>query len=173
MALVIRPTTSRTTPDPGQGGLAVTGPANTGHASTTSSAAGDGIGVSEEKSCIWSGIAAAPSGTKVSVTLKITHTSNGTISGGTATNQFQLEYSLNGGGAWSSAVSRINMTTSAGPTVFSVALPLGQDLTQVRVRDFIQATALTIGHSATAIATISDIQVEVVTAEDVVVSGGM
>lgn len=171
MSVSIKPTTSRTTPDPGQGGIAVTGPTDTGHASTTSSAAGDGIGVSEEKSCIWSGIGNV-SGVIISKKLKITHTSNGTISGGTATNQFTLDYSLNGGGAWSSAVSRINMTTSQGPTVFSVDLPVGQDLTQIRVRDFIQATALSVGHSATAIVTISDIQVEVVTADAGVVTFG-
>jgi hypothetical protein len=173
MSLVTRQPTSNTTPDPVQGGLAVTIPSNTGHANTSVSAAGDDLGVSQEKSCIWQGFAAAPSGTKVSVTLKITHTSQGSISGFSATNQFRLEYSLNGGGAWSIAVLRINMTTSQGPTVFSVALPLSQDLTQVKVRDFIQATALNIGHSAAADATISDIKIEVVTSEDVVVSGGM
>jgi hypothetical protein len=154
--------TLNTTPDPGQGGNAVTAPSNTGHANTTVSATGDGIGVSDQKSCIWTGFTSVP-GTPVTKTLKITHTSQGSVSGASASNLFRLEYSLNGGGAWSTAVSRINMTTSQGPTVFSVALPVGQDLTQVRVRDFIQATALTIGHNAAADATISDIQIEVVT----------
>lgn len=154
--------TSNTTPDPGQGGTAVTTPSNTGHANTACSAVGDGVGVSQEKSCLWAGFTNV-SGTPITKTLKITHTSNGSVSGASATNQFTLDYSLNGGGAWSSAVSRVNMTTSQGPTVFSVALPVGQDLTQVQVRDFIQATALTIGHNAAADATISDIQIEVVT----------
>ncbi len=154
--------TSNTTPDPGQGGTAVTTPSNTGHANTACSAVGDGVGVSQEKSCLWTGFTNV-SGTPIAKTLKITHTSNGSVSGASATNQFTLDYSLNGGGAWSSAVSRVNMTTSQGPTVFSVALPVGQDLTQVQVRDFIQATALTIGHNAAADATISDIQIEVVT----------
>jgi hypothetical protein len=170
--LVIKPTTSNTSPDPGQGGVAVTGPTNTGHASTTSSAAGDGIGDDETKTCIWSGIANV-FGPKSAVNLKITHTSDGTRSGATGANQFTLEYSLNGGGAWNVAVSRTNMTSAQGPTVFSVGLSVSQDLTQVRVRDFIQASAFTVGHSATAIATISDIQVEVITLDDGVVSGGM
>jgi hypothetical protein len=171
--LVTRIPTSNTSPDPAQGGLAVTTPSNTGHASTTASAAGDGIGVSEEKSCIWQGFPAAPAGTKTAIALKITHTSNGTRSGATATNQFRLEYSLNGGGAWNTAVSRINMTSAQGPTEFSVALPLSQDLTQVQVRDFMQATALTIGHSASAIVTISDIKIEVTTADDFALCGTM
>ena len=160
MALIVSVPTSNTTPDPGQGGGAVTGATNTGHASTSCAANGDGIGVSEEKSCLWAGFTNV-TGLPTAKTLKITHTSDGTRSGASATNQFTLEYSLNGGGAWSSAVSRVNMTSSQGPTVFSVALPVDQDLTQVRVRDFIQATALTIGHSATASATISDIQIEI------------
>jgi hypothetical protein len=160
--LVIRTPTSRTTPDPAQGGTAVTGPTNTGHSGSSCVATGDDIGVSEEKSCIWQGFGAAPAGTKTAITLKVTHTSSGGVSGGTATNQFQLEYSLNGGAGWNTAVSRINMTTSQGPTVFSVSLPLSQDLTQVRVRDFIQASAVSAGHNASASATISDIQIEIV-----------
>ena len=161
--------TSFTTPDPAQGGLAVTIPSNTGHANTSVSAAGDDLGVSQEKSCLWTGFTNV-GGTPITKTLKITHTSQGSVSGASATNQFKLEYSLNGGGAWSSAVSRINMTTSQGPTVFSVALPASQDLTQVRVRDFLQATALNIGHSAAADATISDIKIEIATQDVQVVT---
>lgn len=170
--LFIKPTTANTTPDPDLLGDAVTTPTNTGHAATTSSANGDGIGDEEVKSCNWSGVANV-FGPKSAVTLKITHTSNGTRSGASAANQFTLEYSLNGGGSWNTAVSRSNMTSSQGPTVFSVGLSTSQDLTQVKVRDFIQASAFTVGHSATATATISDIQVEVTTLDDGVVSGGM
>lgn len=162
MALTVSVPTSNTTPDPGQGGAAVTGAANTGHASTSCSAIGDDIGVSEQKSCIWTGFANV-SGLPVSKTLKITHTSDGTRNGLSSANQFDLQYSLNGGGAWLTAVSRINMTTPAGPTVFSGTLPADQDLTQVRVRDFMEAAATNIGHDASASATIADIQIEVVT----------
>lgn len=162
MALSISVPTSNTTPDPGQGGAAVTGAANTGHASTSCSAIGDDIGVNQSKSCLWTGFANVP-GLPVTKTLKVTHTSDGTRNGLSSANQFDLEYSLNGGGAWLSAVSRVNMTTPAGPTVFSVAIPAGQDLTQVHLRDFISASATTIGHDATASATIADIQIEVVT----------
>jgi len=154
--------TSFTTQDPAQGGLPVTGATNTGHANTSVSAAGDDIGVSQEKSCLWTGFTNV-SGSPITKTLKITHTSQGSFSGASATNIFTLEYSLNGGGAWSTAVSRVAMTTSQGPTVFSVALPASQDLTQVRVRDFMQAIAVNIGHSAAADATISDINIEIAT----------
>jgi hypothetical protein len=162
MSLITKTPTSNTTPDPAQGGLAVSSPSNTGHANTSCIASGDDIGVSEDKSCIWTAIGSV-SGGIISKTLKITHTSNGSRSGASASNQFRLDYSLNGGGSWNNAVLRLNMTSSQGPTVFSVALPVGQDLTQVQVRDFIQASAIFIGHNSTADATISDIKVEVVT----------
>lgn len=175
MPTTIKPTTSFTTPDPGQGGSAVTGGANTGHASTTSTANGDangGLGENIQKTCIWSGVGNV-SGIIASQTLKITHTSSGSLVGGSDNNEFLLEYSLNGGGAWNTAVQRLNMTSSQGPTVFSVALSISQDLTQIRVRDLIEATSVGEGNQATASATISDIQVEVVTTEGGVITFGI
>lgn len=169
MALIVSIPTSNTTPDPGQGGAAVTGATNTGHANTSCSAIGDGIGVNQEKSCLWTGFTNV-SGLPISKTLKITHTSDGTRNGATSANQLTIGYSLNGGGAWLTAVSRFNMTTPAGPTVFSVPLPASQDLTQVRVRDFISASATDIGHDATAEATIANISIEVVTQDPGVIS---
>ena len=160
MALLTKLATSNTTPDPAQGGAAVTTPSNTGHASTTSSGLN---GTGEQKSCIWQGFTAA-GGQIATVTLKVTHTSSGSLSGA-GSNNFILEYSLNGGGAWNTAVSRSNYTSSQGPTVFSVPLSISQNLTQVRVRDFIDATTFDMGDSATATATISTIQIEVVTVD--------
>lgn len=164
--------TSNTSPDPGQGGSAVTSPTNTGHASTSSVAIGDDIGVVQDKTCIWQSFSAV-SGQVLSATLKITHTSTGLVSGASASNQFVLEYSLNGGGSWSTVVSRVNMASSQGPTVFSVALSPSQNLSQVRVRDFIRATAVTSGDTATATVTISDIQIEVLVSQErgVMISG--
>lgn len=161
MSITTKTPTSNTTPDPAQGGLAVTTPSNTGHASSSVSASGDDVGAQEKKTCIWSGFAQVSGGTRTLVQLKVTHTSNGSRVGVTGTNQFNLEYSLNGGGAWNTIVSRNNMTSSQGPTVATVTLPTSQDLSQVQVRDLIQADALSVGHSATASATISDIKIEV------------
>jgi hypothetical protein len=168
MGLYTYQPTANETPDSSQivGDLAVTGASNTGHSSTTSSASGAGSTV--DKTCRWSGFAAGPKN-NVSVTLKITHTSDGTLTGGTAANRFTLEYSINGGGAWLTAVDRLDMTSSAGPTTFSVALSAGQDLTQVQVRDVISALSDDAGDSADAIATISGIQIEVVTVDQPVV----
>src|SRR5262245_8677178 len=100
MALVTLQPTSNVTPDPGQGGLAVTGNTNTGHASTTASVAGAG---SQTKTCKWTAIPAG-AGQIQSVTLKVDWTQNGSTTDGFAvtTNQFLIEYSLNGGGAWNS-----------------------------------------------------------------------
>lgn len=157
--LVVKQPTSNQSPDPGQGGAAVTTPANTGHASTATDCGGEVC--DDFKTCIWTAFQSVVS-VSISKTLKITHTSSGSLSGITAQNTFTLEYSLNGGSSWLTAVSRSNFTSSAGPTVFSVSLPVGQDLTQVRVRDLIRAVTNALGHTANATATISGIQIEVV-----------
>lgn len=149
------------------GDVAVTTPSNTGHASTTSSATGGTA--SQIKSCRWSTFENLLVGNRLSVKLKVTHTSSGsTTDGFTDTfNRFQLEYSLNGGGAWNSVVDRINYTASQGPTEAVITLPLTQDLTQVQVRDIITATVSfpAIGQTVTAAATISNIKVEVIVAD--------
>lgn len=163
--LVTRTPTSNTTPDPGQGGSAVNTPSNTGHSATVASCSGEMC--LDLLTCIWQGFAAAPAGTKSAITLKATHTSSGIDTGITAINTFTLEYSLNGGGSWNTAVSRTNFTAAQGPTVFSVALPLSQDLTQVRVRDLIQATTdSALAHESQATVTISDIKIEVTLVDD-------
>jgi hypothetical protein len=128
------------------------------------------VPATDSRSCRWSGFPAAPAGQIISNRLKITHTSSGALSAGTPSNQFRLEYSLNGGGSWNSAVSRSNFTALQGPTVFSVALSAGQDLTQVQVRDFIEATASAEGDSASALVTISDIEIEVTTQDGQIIT---
>lgn len=163
--LVTRQPTANETPDSSQivGDLAVTGASNTGHSSTTSSASGAGSTV--DKTCRWSGFAAAPAGNRVSVALKITHTSSGTLTGGTAANRFTLQYTVNGGTNWIDVVDRLNFTASQGPTTASITLLGTQDLTQVQVRDVISALSDNAGDSAGATATISGIQIEVVTVD--------
>lgn len=150
------------------GDVAVTTPTNTDHASTTSTATGDG-NHSQVKSCRWSAFQNLLVGNRTSVKLKVTHTSSGsTTDSFTDTfNQFQLEYSLNGGGSWNSIVNRINFTASQGPTEAVITLPLTQDLTQVQVRDIITAVESfpAIAQTVTAVATISGIKVEVTVAD--------
>lgn len=158
--------TSNTTPDPGQGGLAVTGASNTGHSSTTASCVD---GATQRKSCKWT---AFPStgGQPISVTLKFDHTSSGSLVGAGATNAFGVDYSLNGGTNWTAAVFRENYTASQGPTTASVALPVSQDLTQVQVRDLLDTSTLTLGESASATATISNIKIEVLVGDSSVIA---
>jgi len=162
--LIVRQPTSNQSPDPGQGGAAVTSPTNTGHASTAANCGGELC--TDVFTCIWTGFQTV-GGAKTGIVLKVTHTSSGSLSGVTAANTFTVEYSLNGGGSWNTAVSRVNFTTSEGPTVFSVALSAAQDISQVQVRDLIQAvTDSPLGHTSNATATISDIQLEI-TLQDV------
>lgn len=161
MSIIIRQPTSNETPDSGQGGQAVTSPSNTGHASTGADAIGDEFGFPVTKTCRWSSFQAF-SGTIPSLKLKITHSSSGSLIGPSASNQFTLAYSLNGGSNWTTAVSRTNFTASQNNT-FSVDLPPGQDISQIQVRDLIQAQAFNIGDFASASAIISDIKLEIIT----------
>lgn len=160
MSLLILNPTAFTSPDGGFGGDPVTSPTNTGHAATE--AFNENGDPTTTKSCRWHTFQ-LPIGQKKSVTLKVTHTSSGTLSGVGANNQFDLEYSLNGGGAWISIVSRSNFTVSQGPTTFSVSLSLSQDISQVMVRDRVAADTNDPGESASATATISGISIEVET----------
>lgn len=159
MALVTVNPGSFENPDAGQGGNAMTSPSVTGHASSTATGTG---GNSETKSCRWFGFV-APSGQITAITLKIDHTSSGTLTGPTPGNEFALEYSLNNGSSWTTAVSRSNFTASQGPTTFSVALAASQNISQVQVRDHVRGSVADPSDIATATATIANIKLEVAT----------
>lgn len=156
MALVVSQPTANQSPDATLGGLAVTTPSNTGHASTVTSSSGID---DDEKSARWFTFQAV-TGTINAITLKIDHTTNGSI-GGSGSNQFVLEYSLNAGSSWTTAATRLNFTSSEGPTTFSVALSAAQDISQVEVRvDYLTGGA-DVGDSASITATIANIKLEV------------
>lgn len=157
MVLLISQPTNNQTPDATLGGLAVTSPTNTGHASTGTSASG---GASQNKSCRWFAFQSVL-GQKTAITLKIDHTSSGTLVGAGASNAFTLSYSLNGGGSWTNAVVRTNFTSAQGPTTFSVALSVGQDISQVQVRTFYQTSTASELETASVTAAISNIKLEV------------
>lgn len=164
-ALITLNPTSFTNPDP-SGGLAVTTPSNTGHASTTSTASGGTD--SQVKSCRWTAFPAgpSPSARAAAPTLKVDYTRNGTLSdGGINTyNQFLIEYSLNGGSSWTALLNHEFVTSSSTSTA-SFTLSISQDLSQVQVRDFLTAQKVG-GTSATMVATPSNIRIEVQTADN-------
>jgi len=149
-------------PDATLGGLAVTTPTNTGHASTTASCSG-ASGV-QTKSCRWFGLSNI-GGQRSSVTLKFDHTTSGALTGAGASNSYQVDYSLNGGGSWTTALLRQDFTSSQGPTTASIALPVAQDVSLVQVRDFFSVVTTDAGESASAMSTIAAIKVEVLTVE--------
>lgn len=188
MALITRNPTSNTTPDPGQGGNAVTGNINTGHSDTTSSVSGSSSN-SQNKTCIWQsflGIVAV--GQIKSIDLKFdwvvvtgSTSANTTDPGETAeaATVFTVETSINGGGAWTTRVSETvssfaqdGGSDSDGNTPsgsVTVSLSIIQDLTQVRVRDSLGASINVNGAGASASATltanISNIRIEAVIAD--------
>lgn len=159
MANYVLNTQTATTPGSG-GGLAVTGATGSGHASTVASASSPSIQI---KSCDWSNCPAGPGGEIASKTLSFEHTSSGTKVGA-GTNDFTVDYSVDNGSNWTNAVSRTDFTTSQGPTTFSAALPANQDLTQVKVRDKLTASAID-GGSASVTATIDNIRIQASTIE--------
>lgn len=159
MSLVTRNPTSNTTPDPGQGGLAVTTPSNTGHASTAADAAAGGG--SQTKTCIWSGFG-APAGGVLSQNLKLSWAEDGTLGGGE--NAFRIEYSLNNGGAWSDV---INHSIIEAPDSGDETIPLStsQDPSLVKVRDKIFAQT----NNAVCVGTVSNIRIEISVADPQVI----
>jgi len=157
MALFTSQPTANESPDATLGGSAVTTPSNTGHASTTTSV---GPAALLDKSCRWSGFQAV-AGQHLAITLKVDHTSSGILVGVGAANSFDLQYSLNAGGSWNSAVQRTDFTAAEGPTTFSVVLTAGQDISQVEVRVFYEATTLGGGIVAATTVTIANIKLEV------------
>lgn len=147
MALTTLNPTSNQTPDPGQGGNAVTGNINTGHGSTTA--------VDTTKTCIWTGFPAAVGQVKT-VTLKADWTQDGSIPDGN--NSFKIQYSLNAGSSWNNL---LNSTDIISPLSGSsqTSLSTAQDLTLVRVRDSLIATP--IGLAASVTGSVSNIRIEV------------
>ena len=151
-------------PDAVLSGSAVDTPSVTGHAETTTSeSAGDSL----TKSCRWHTFQAAPSGQKTAITLKMTHTSSGALVGPTPTNTFRLQYTLDGGSNWITAVERLNFTAAQGPTVFSVGLSVAQNLTLVQARVLYNVTTVDGADIAVITATIAGITLEVVTIQQV------
>lgn len=200
MSLVTRNPTSNQTPDPGQGGSAVTGNTNTGHASTTSFATRDTNGTTTQiKTCIWTALQAV-SGLITAINLKFTweiHLStnaNTTAVGdqSDALAQVAIQYSTNGGGAWNNQVVK-TVTSSAvdgstdsdsldeGPTNETVSIPLSsggvpQDISQIQIRDSIKAEVTISEVSAadgtgSSDATISNIRVEITLSDGSVMCG--
>lgn len=125
--------TANQTPDPTFGGSAVTGNVNTGHGNTTSSATDLN---SQTKSCRWTGFPSV-SGEKSSVILKADWTENGSSEGGSR--QFLCQYSLNGGSSWSNLFDHAPLGSASGTA--QATLPNSQNLTQVQVRDKLEAIA--------------------------------
>lgn len=143
--------TGFTTPDSGQGGTAVTGASNTGHASTAADAAAGGG--TQEKTCIWTAFQSAP-GVVSKLTLKVNWTESGQVDGGT--NMFRLQYSLNGGSGWTTAFQHIDVVADDS-SEFSVALSAAQTISQVQVRDRLFAQT----GDAVVVGSISNIRLEV------------
>ena len=153
--------TSNTTPDPGQGGIAVTGNSNTGHAATNVASLGSDGFPPVLKTCVWTAFGAGPAGIRTSVKLRITWSENGSVLGNADT-RFTLQYSTNGGGAWNTILQHLDVSGPNSATS-EITLPVLQDLTQVRVRDELFASTIAGGDEATLTVTVSDIQIEVVT----------
>jgi RHS repeat-associated protein len=180
--------TANQSPDPGQGGVAVNSPINTGHGGTLSEAVRTSKGsVSQTKTCLWHSFSGV-TGTRTRVTLKLDWTLNASINasafdefaGATAGYDFKIEYSLDNGSTWTvmrglndsvSIPDGAGGSDSDGINTFgseSVDLPNpgGVDITQIRVRDriFTNAAVRTSNNgsaSSNATASVSLIRLEV------------
>lgn len=131
--------TANESPASGVGGGAVTSPSNTGHASTHTEQCGVGT---TTKSCRWSSFQ-TEAGLPASLVLKIDWSEGGTVGGGGSSTSFTLEYSTNGGSSWTQIFSHTNVNANNSGTA-SVSLPLNQVISQVQVRDILQATSASV-----------------------------
>jgi PA14 domain len=176
------------TPDPGQGGEAVSSQTNTGHGSTQSAMGRDGIrgGASQTKTCLWHSFSNV-SGIKTRVTLKFDWTLNAGLdvwvddssTGATAEYNFRIEYSLDNGSTWTvrgGANDSIHIgggpgmdgrrIDTSGSESVDLPNPGAIDITQIRVRDRIFASvdlsgAANASASSDATASVSNIRLEV------------
>lgn len=151
-------TNSNTSPDPAQGGNAVTGPANTGHDVTNTFAAFNG---NVTKSCKWSGFLNPTNpGIKTQVQLKLEYTEDGSINAPGAST-FRLQYSIDGGSNWITIFTHVDVTSPSGTLTETVILDRTQDLTLVQVRDRMTAAGNgDPGGSASLDTSISNIRIE-------------
>jgi hypothetical protein len=159
VSVITRTPTSNTTPDPGQGGAAVTGADNNGHGSTTVSQV---ISGTSSKSCIWSGFAAVTQQIK-SIKIKFDYTEDGTIVDGTTS--FRVQYSINGGGAFTTIFDHIDVAAPNSASSETTLPNPSQDITQIQVRDRLQASSTPDVGGVTLTTSISNIQVEVTLAD--------
>jgi hypothetical protein len=151
--LVTRNTTTPTTPS--HGGTAVSSATATGHGSTTAAATiGNPFAL---KTCKWTGLSNVP-GLRTAVTLKLNWTEDGFCSPPDSDNDFQIDYSVDGGSNWSIALLHTDVVSPSSGTL-SVNLPLNQDISLVQVRDSLDAVRDTINASITI--SIDSIRVEV------------
>lgn len=184
MSTITRQPTSNTTPDPGQGGNAVTGAINTGHGATTSSG-------SQLKTCLWTAFQTGLPGAIQKIDLKFDWTITGSVNANTsdpgdiaqANIDLEIDFSLNGGGAWSNKVSRsLGVSVSDGSSNSdsintgasqTQSIAISQDLSQIRVRDSISSSTLVIGPGSSASASltvvVSNIRLEIVIGDTLLV----
>lgn len=148
--------TVNTTPDIG-GSSAVTGISNTGHSSTNTiaSAVDIGSGPSQNntttKTAKWSSFSAFPAGTINSLHLKLNWDIDGNVAAENdgvgscdADITYTIDYSLNGGGAWTNALTRTRSISAGGGTsdddtidennAIDITLLTSQNVGQVQVR---------------------------------------
>jgi hypothetical protein len=157
MALITKNPTSNVSPDPGQGGDAVTGNINTGHASTTAAATHP---AGQTKTCKWTAFASG-GGLPLSIVLKFDWTQNGVFLGGF--NRFRVQYSLNGGSSWNDVFDHTNINSSSSGSSQAVITP-PQDIAQVQVRDILDVLP-PFEQSESVTGSISNIRLEITTFE--------
>lgn len=159
MAIITRTASSNTTPDAGQGGNAVTGNDNNGHGSTTVSQVANGTNT---KSCIWENFGADIPGGRKSVTLKFDYSEDGVVID--ISNSFRVQVSVDNGSNYSSALQHNNVVAPNSASV-SLALNNAADISQIKVRDRLQATSTSDVGGASLTASISNIRIEIDPAE--------
>jgi RHS repeat-associated protein len=158
--------TAYQTPDPVQGGWAVSSPSNTGHGNDAISLSHVAPG-SDARSCLWRSFQSV-GGQVQSITLKFDWVATGSASvqgyneedSVMADIEYSVEYSLNGGGSWVGAAgyslfAEVNGVGSDGvgfsnpnhpaTTPVSISIPANTPINQIMVRDRLGTSIRTSG----------------------------
>lgn len=147
--------TANQTPDPTIGGDTVNVITNTGCANTVAL----GTGFTDLRSGQWRTFSSLVQSPINSLTLKVDYTYDGTYSGPSANNQFQLEFSVDNGDSWSNMFNTTHTQVSASGTV-ERNLSNSQNPALVRVRVRIMGTSGIEDDSGQMLARLSNIRIE-------------
>lgn len=138
---------------------------NTGHTLVT--CCEPGCPGNEQCDGVWSGFSNAGLSGATKKTLKWTVTYDGNFDTfpDPASNHILMRHSLNGGSSFTNDLEVIDFNLGSTVLNVSIDLPIGQDLSQIQVEEFLEAFQFGSNNGAAVHSTVTNIRVEVLVAD--------